>query len=72
MSKTPNPKVESPADSAAVSSRRLLYWLVFGVALLNVVLFLKFGLKEKGQATHDPAASNSVAPPQLTNPAAAR
>ena len=28
----------------AKSSRRLLFWIVIGIILLNIILFLKFGL----------------------------
>ena len=33
---------------AGASGRRLLFWIVIGVALLNLILFLKFGLIDKG------------------------
>jgi hypothetical protein len=29
------------------SSRRLLFWIVIGVIVLNIVLFLKFGLSNR-------------------------
>jgi len=32
---------------AAASSRKQLMWVVFGVVVLNLVLFLKFGLEHK-------------------------
>ena len=44
--------------AAAASSRKQLTWVVFGVVVLNMVLFLKFGLERK-----------SVSPPAVTNAA---
>jgi len=47
--------------AAAASSRKQLGWVVFGVVVLNLVLFLKFGLERK-----------PVSPPPGTNAATLR
>jgi hypothetical protein len=36
--------MDSSEAKTARSSRRLLFWVVIGVIVLNAVLFLKFGL----------------------------
>jgi hypothetical protein len=57
------PGGQPPAASPAESSRKLLFAVVMGVVVLNVVLFVKFGLKEKsGPAGQSPAT--------ISNPAA--
>jgi hypothetical protein len=57
-----------PATSnPAASSRRLLLWLVFGVVVLNVVLFLKFGLNQKPSQPLGGPPTNSTAPVTATN-----
>ena len=57
-----------PATSnPAASSRKLLFWLVFGVVVLNLVLFLKFGLNQKPSQPLGEPATNSIAPVTATN-----
>ncbi len=46
----------------ALASRRLLFWLVLGLVVLNILLFVKFGLDEKPARSNSVPASNSVAP----------
>ena len=36
--------MDSSDANKAKSSRRLLFWIVMGVIVLNILLFLKFGL----------------------------
>jgi len=58
---------EVPVKNAA-SSRRLLFWIVVGVALLNLILFLKFGLTDKtGGGAAGPSNSPGVVPGANTN-----
>jgi adenylate cyclase len=55
----------SPADlKTAESSRKQLYWVVLGVVVLNVVLFLKFGVGNKASSSPN---TNSVPVAATTN-----
>ena len=63
----PEPDSSAPADKAAASSRRLLFWLVVGVVVLNVLLFLKFGLERKSDLTTQRPGTNSPATAARTN-----
>jgi hypothetical protein len=38
--------MHSSAADKAKSSRRLLFWIVIGIIVLNILLFLKFGLTQ--------------------------
>lgn len=51
------------------SSRRLLFWIVLGVVVLNVVLFARFGLGRKPGQTEDRSPTNSPTGPAATNAA---
>ena len=35
--------------AAAGKARRVLFWVVIGVVVLNILLFLKFGLGRRGE-----------------------
>jgi hypothetical protein len=39
--------MDSSDAKRAVSSRRLLFWVVIGVIVLNILLFLKFGVNNR-------------------------
>lgn len=59
----------SPADlSAAASGRRQLFWVVLGVVVLNVILFLKFGTSRKPTTSAAPPAANGPRPPASASP----
>jgi len=51
------------AAKTAASSRRLLFWLVFGIIVLNLILFLKFGLEQKTPHNSGNSPANSALPP---------
>jgi class 3 adenylate cyclase len=50
----------TPADwQTAAASRKQLYWLVLGVVVLNIVLFLKFGVRRAADPAGPPATTNA-------------
>jgi hypothetical protein len=52
--------MDSPDANKAKSSRRLLFWIVMGVIVLNILLFLKFGLrKNSGEAPAKPISGTN-------------
>ena len=45
--------------AAAGKARRVLFWVVLVVVVLNILLFLKFGLSRKAGRREHPAATNA-------------
>ena len=45
--------------AAAGKARRVLFWVILGVVVLNILLFLKFGLNREAPRNTQPAATNA-------------
>jgi hypothetical protein len=55
------------ANKTAASSRRLLFWLVLAIVVLNIVLFLNFGLEHKPSRNSGSSPTNSAPSLASTN-----
>lgn len=63
----PAPEAALTEPEAAARGRKQLYWVVLGVVVLNIVLFMRFGLEREAEPTPFPSATNQPAASVLSN-----